>query len=78
MTEITSPSTRNNDLNYKRSLYRTEGVGIYVIVDLQQQHVDVNQLDSDGQYDTREKVESIDVSVCEDCRFKLDFTELFD
>ena len=33
IAEILSPSTRQNDLTYKRELYASQGVGIYLIVD---------------------------------------------
>lgn len=49
VVEVLSPSTRKNDLNYKRSLYAKQGVTYYLIVDPKAQTIEALYL-VDDQY----------------------------
>jgi Uma2 family endonuclease len=75
--EILSPSTRIKDLNVKYSIYETQGVKYYVIVDPEDKTVTVYSLDS-GKYKKILKTghESFDFQV-EGCPFSFDFAKIW-
>lgn len=72
IAEILSPSTRFNDLGYKKELYRQSGVKTYLVVDTDSPSITHWQLDESGNYELLEVAESLHLSICEKCNLKIE------
>lgn len=77
VVEILSPSTRQRDLIHKRELYREQGVPIYLMIDSENETTSVLKLQDDGQYDSVQVTDTWEVTVCDTCQLKVDFSRLF-
>ena len=77
VAEVLSDSTRQNDLTYKRQLYQREGVGVYLIIDVEAKTVQVDCRQADGSYDTHIAGDTISLRLCEDCEISIPTTKLF-
>lgn len=77
IAEILSPSTRQNDLTYKRNLYASQGVRTYLIVDPEAKTIEQLTLTSSGTYESTEASARFEVTVCGDCQIGLDSTTIF-
>ena len=64
IAEILSPTTRQNDLTYKRYLYASQGVGTYLIVDPATRHIEHLTLTSAGDYESTDASDRLLISVC--------------
>ncbi|MEM9365384.1 MAG: Uma2 family endonuclease [Planctomycetota bacterium] len=76
VAEVLSPSTRANDLNFKRSLYEAEGVPHYLIIDPVAASVSHLRLNG-GVYQELESQGSVSIHICRDCDLSVDLTRLF-
>jgi Uma2 family endonuclease len=77
IAEILSPSTRQNDLTYKRDLYASQGVGIYLIVDPEAKTIEQLSLTLAGTYESAHASSRLEVTICEDCAIGVDLKGLF-
>ncbi|MEM9825012.1 MAG: Uma2 family endonuclease [Planctomycetota bacterium] len=77
VAEILSPSTRQNDLTYKRDLYAQQRVGTYIIVDPDAKTVEHLQLSPDGTYASQAVSDAVKISVCHTCELEISPTNLF-
>lgn len=77
VAEILSPSTRKNDLTYKRELYESERVGTYLIVDPETKTIEQLTLSESGAYETAGAQESLRISLCGDCEIELTAADVF-
>ena len=75
--EVLSPSTRKNDLTYKRELYQSQGVRNYLIVDPDAKTIQQLTLSPDGVYESAESVSKIKVTVCDGCEIEVESQKLF-
>ncbi|WP_153558282.1 Uma2 family endonuclease [Roseimaritima sediminicola] len=77
VAEVLSDSTRQNDLHYKRQLYRRQGVGVYLIVDPATRAIQVDRRQSDGGYRSDTAGSKLDLQLCEDCEIELSTDAFF-
>lgn len=77
IAEILSPSTRRNDLTYKRDLYASQGVGIYLIVDPDAKTIEQLSLNSVGSYESSAASSRLEVTLCNDCVVGIELKSLF-
>jgi Uma2 family endonuclease len=77
IAEILSPSTRQNDLTYKRDLYASQGVETYLIVDPDAKTVEQLSLGQNGNYESLDASTRLEVTVCGDCAIEVDLASLF-
>jgi len=75
--EVLSESTKQNDLNFKRDLYASQGVATYLILDPDLNHLTRLQMNADGEYESTDHREQVTVQVCEDCQLPIDVAKLF-
>lgn len=73
VAEVLSPSTRTNDLSFKRVLYRDQGVGYYLILDPEAKKVEALKL-VDGQY---QPVDPPDLTLHEGCHVSIDIAAIW-
>ena len=71
--EVTSPSTAENDRGYKRQLYASQGVAMYVLIDRENGHIVIQRSDGRAETMTDRRVSS---TVCGDCHLELDAATL--
>ena len=77
VAEILSPSTRQNDLTYKRDLYASQGVTIYLIVDPESRTVEHLKLTDSGDFESAEVSALLSLRLCDNCLIDLDIAKLF-
>ena len=77
VAEVLSDSTRQNDLNFKRQLYRRLGVGIYLIVDPASKSVEVDRRQSDGSYLAEMAAVDLAMQLCDDCHIQIPTAKVF-
>ncbi|MEO1615873.1 MAG: Uma2 family endonuclease [Planctomycetota bacterium] len=77
IAEVLSPSTRKNDLTYKRELYEAEGVGTYLIVDPDAKTVEQLTLSEGGAYVSSGAKPSISFSLCDNCSLSIEAAAVF-
>ncbi len=77
IAEILSPSTRQNDLTYKRDLYAGQGVGTYLIVDPDAKTIEQLTLTSSGNYESTDASSRLEVNLCGDCELRTDWERVF-
>ena len=77
IAEILSPSTRQNDLTYKRELYASQGVGIYLIVDPETNGIELLTLSPQGDYESNDAAERLRLSLCGDCYIEVPASSIF-
>jgi Uma2 family endonuclease len=77
VAEVLSPSTRQNDLTYKRELYAQEGVGIYLILDPDSQTVEHLELTVAGTYEPADSATRLELHLCGDCELDLEIAKFF-
>ena len=77
VVEVLSPSTRRNDLTYKRELYQTQGVRTYLIVDPDAKTIQQLTLSPGGMYESTETYSAIKVTVCGDCELEIQSSKIF-
>jgi len=75
--EVLSESTKQNDLNFKRDLYASQGVATYLILDPDLNRLTRLQMNADGEYESTDHREQVTVQVCEDCQLPIDVAKLF-
>ena len=78
--EVLSPSTRNNDLGFKRGLYEEQQVPWYLILDPENERLAVLSIGSSGKYEevaTPNKTEPLKISICDDCELEIAIDRLF-
>ena len=73
IAEVLSPSTRNNDLTFKKSLYAEQGVTYSLIVDPTEEQSETLHW-ADGQY---EPAESTPLTLHEGCALSLDLSAIW-
>lgn len=76
VAEVLSESTRQNDLNFKRELYESEGVATYLVIDPDSAEVTKHRL-RDGRYESTRHRDTVDVTLCGDCEVQIDVSRLF-
>lgn len=64
IAEVLSPSTRQNDLTYKRQLYANQGVATYLIVDPDARRIEHLALLPSGGYESVVPAGHLQVTVC--------------
>jgi Uma2 family endonuclease len=77
IAEILSPSTRQNDLTFKRDLYASQGVATYLIVDPEPRSIEQLLLGQDGKYQSFDASTHLEVTICGDCAIEVDPQILF-
>ena len=77
VAEILSPSTRQNDLTYKRELYASQGVGTYLIVDPEAKRIEQLTLSPDGHYVPQDASSSLKATLCGDCVVEIEPSSIF-
>ena len=77
VAEILSASTRQNDLTFKRELYRREGLQAYLILDPEPESCKLDKKTGDGTYETEQPTGSISLRLCEDCEITIDLASVF-
>lgn len=77
IAEVLSDSTRQNDFNYKRQLYRREKVDMYLIVDPNEETIEVDRRLNDGSYETFQADDTLILRVCQNCEFTIPTRKLF-
>lgn len=77
VAEVLSDSTRSNDLNYKRQLYRRENVELYLLVDPTTEIVEVDRRDAEGGYHTFQASEELSLQLCGGCPLTIPIRKLF-
>ena len=77
VAEVLSPSTRQNDLTFKRDLYASQRVGIYLILDPESQTFEHLQLTASGNYEPADAATRLTFRVCDDCVIQVDADRLF-
>jgi len=76
IAEILSPSTRQNDLTYKRDLYASQSVGTYLIIDPVAQTVGLNRLEK-GSYREVPADDQLCLQTCDDCNITIPISAIF-
>ncbi|TWU00855.1 Uma2 family endonuclease [Stieleria varia] len=77
IAEILSPSTRQNDLTYKRELCASRKVGTYLIVDPDTKTVEQLSLGKDGGYETVAVSSRLTFTLCGACEIEIGVESLF-
>lgn len=77
VAEVLSPSTRNNDITYKRQLYANHGVSTYLILDPDTKTIERLSLSTHGDYEAIDASKRLELSVCDDCELEIDSASLF-
>lgn len=77
VVEILSESTRQGDCTYKRDLYESEGVAVYLIADPDARTLEVLVRSDAGKYEVVSSNGPVELRLCEDCEITLDFSSLF-
>lgn len=77
VVEILSDGTRDRDLVHKKNLFQANMVPWYLIVDPANQSTTVWQLDSNGQYAEAPSDDSLNLTICNECRLSVDLSKLF-
>jgi Uma2 family endonuclease len=77
VVEVLSDTTRQNDLSYKRALYREQQVHYYVIVDPEGETVTVDVLRNTGGYESVAVDGNIELMICEHCSVQIRPEEIF-
>ncbi|MEM9367068.1 MAG: Uma2 family endonuclease [Planctomycetota bacterium] len=77
VAEVLSPSTRNNDLGFKRRLYASQGVSTYLIVEPDAKSIELLVLQADGQYESMNSRDAIELRPCEDCWIQIKPSDVF-
>ena len=77
VVEILSASTRDRDLNYKRSLYQAQSVPYYLIADPDARTVLQLHLE-DGEYRDISASPTASFKICQNCNFEISLAEVFD
>jgi Uma2 family endonuclease len=72
VAEVLSASTRQRDLNHKRSLYENQRVPWYVIADPDRPSITVLRLSEHGSYQSVDVDALVTLVVCGDCEVTLD------
>lgn len=76
VAEVLSPSTRQNDLNFKKSLYQQQGVNHYLIVDPMDAAIS-HLLLHDGAYVSAKWEGKLELKICEDCDLMVNLATIF-
>jgi Uma2 family endonuclease len=78
IAEVLSPSTRQNDLTFKRELYEKHQVQWYLIFDPEPKTITALKLSADGKYETLPDVSNpLEGTICGDCDLKIDLQRVF-
>lgn len=77
IAEVLSPSTRQNDLTYKRELYQRQGVATYLIVDPDAKTIRQLTLPPDGIYESADATSKIKFMICNGCEIEVESKRLF-
>ena len=76
VAEVLSPSTRQNDLTYKRELYAQQGVASYLIVDPDERTIEQLSLSPKG-YQSYAASSRLHMTICDNCKVGLDILRVF-
>ncbi len=76
IAEILSPSTRQNDLTYKRDLYEREHVGTYLIIDPADESITINEL-KEGRYHQKHVTGEVLLTPCDGCSISVASASIF-
>lgn len=76
IAEVLSESTRERDLNHKRTLYQENGVRWYLIADPSDSSVQLFRLGDELEYESTPIRQVVDVSICDSCRLQIDLSWL--
>ena len=77
VAEIQSASSIVRDREAKRDLYREQGVAIYLLIDPEERTLEVFRKDSDQDWVHEFMADTIELSICRDCRLSLTKDSLF-
>ncbi len=72
VVEVLSDSTRERDMNHKRALYQENQVPWYLIADPSDFSVQLLRLGASNQYEHVPVTEDLEVTICDNCRLKVD------
>ncbi len=76
VVEIFSESTRERDLNFKRTMYQEQCVPYYLMIDPVENQLTVLRLDA-GQFAEMEFSEVIRLTICGHCNLEIPVTSIF-
>lgn len=80
VVEVLSEATRDRDLEFKRELYREQGVSWYFVIDPDANRMQALALGEHRQYEDRLaslEGEPLTVAMCGECAFRFDAAKLF-
>lgn len=77
IAEVLSPSTRRNDLTYKRQLYADQAVGTYLIVDPQSRTIECLSLSPAGSYESTDASGRLNLTLCGTCAVTVESSKVF-
>jgi Uma2 family endonuclease len=77
IAEILSPSTRRNDLTYKRELYASQGVSTYLIVDPTDKTITQLALTDSGEYQPVDAPRVLKITICDECTVEIESSRIF-
>ncbi len=77
IVEVLSPSSRQNDLTYKRELYESQGVRSYLIADPDAKTIEQLTLSPARKYEPIDVSSTIKMSVCDDCEIEVELKKIF-
>ena len=77
VAEVLSDSTRQRDETFKRDLYNAEQVGIYLLLDPENEILEVYRRLPDGTWQNERVSERTEFSVCDNCKIQLDRASIF-
>ncbi len=76
--EVLSQSTRQRDLDHKKTIYQQQSVPYYLIIDPDQEKLIALSLDESGQYAELAISETLQLTICNDCQLEIRPQNLFD
>ncbi len=77
VVEILSPSTRERDLTFKKTVYQQNGVPWYIIVDPDTESIQPLRLNADSQYELAPFSNTLSIDICQDCALEVKIDRLF-
>lgn len=77
VVEILSDSTRERDTEYKRLLYRNNGVKYYLLLDPDTNELTGLLLNEAGEFSEVDRDQSLMLEICEDCQLDIAIQPLF-
>lgn len=75
--EVLSKSTAERDKTFKRDLYESNGVGVYLLLDPDVETMQVYRRDDSGNWESVFVDDTVRLQICDDCTIELSKQRLF-